>query len=30
VRPRRSHAGPTLLRIREHFVPEMLRSVERL
>jgi hypothetical protein len=30
VRPRRTHAGPTLLRIRAHFVPEMLRSVERL
>lgn len=30
VRPRQRRAGPTLLRIREHFVPEMLRSVERL
>lgn len=30
VRPRRAHAGPTLLRLRTHFVPEMLRSVERL
>ena len=30
VRPRRARGGPTLLRIREHFVPEMLRSVERL
>ena len=30
VRPRRPHAGPTLLRLRAHFVPEMLRSVENL
>lgn len=30
VRPRRAHAGPSLLRIRAHFVPEMLRSVEHL
>ena len=30
VRPRRTHAGPSLLRIRTHFVPEMLKSVERL
>ncbi len=30
VRPRRARSGPTLLRIREHFVPEMLKSVERL
>lgn len=30
VRPLRTHAGPTLLRLRTHFVPEMLKSVERL
>lgn len=30
VRPRRAPRGPTLLRVREHFVPEMLKSVERL
>lgn len=30
VRARRPHAGPTLLRVRAHFVPEMLKSVERL
>lgn len=30
VRAPRRHAGPSLLRIRAHFVPEMLRSVERL
>lgn len=30
VRARRPHAGPSLLRLRTHFVPEMLKSVERL
>ena len=30
VRVRRPHAGPSLLRLRTHFVPEMLKSVERL
>lgn len=29
-RVRRGHSGPSLLRIRPHFVPEMLRAVERL
>lgn len=29
-RVRRPHAGPSLLRIRAHFVPQMLRSVEQL
>lgn len=30
VRPRRHHEGPSLVRHRAHFVPEMLRDVERL
>lgn len=30
VRGRRASRGPTLLQIREHFVPEMLKSVENL
>lgn len=30
VRARGSRSGPSLLRIRSHFVPEMLKSVERL
>ncbi len=30
VRGRRASRGPTLLRLREHFVPEMLKSVEAL
>jgi len=29
-RVRRHHAGPSLLRIRAHFVPQMLHSVEQL
>lgn len=29
-RLRRRSAGPSLIRIREHFVPEMLKSVENL
>lgn len=30
TRLRRRSAGPSLIRIREHFVPEMLKSVENL
>lgn len=30
VRPRRRHDGPSLVRHRAHFVPEMLRDIERL
>ena len=30
ARGRASRVGPSLLRLRAHFVPEMLRAVERL